>query len=343
MKLNDLQSLITPKNRPIGFGFEKEFVLRAKSKKNANLYNLNLAAELIELLTKNASLREYSVRPEYSKCLVEIVSRPYDSNHVFQELDKINNTQSLIESELKRLVRHDYPDLDKKFEVSVSDFGSSPSCQYLNSDLSIQSDQIDFAELALPEYQHLVLNYKNIKMRVGDSFENAIGLYNHINSFHITFHPTYRKGELSFPNYIRAVRMVQELVSKFQVHDKGNNKLYRGNQYYRFQKNIRDVFFEIFLPEKFGGLPIRLSLSTKDSDAEKEFIALSEQLLKHSDTDSLDKAYSNWSAINVRPRIVEGNVPALEIRQFGSNFSKTIKMRGLLKEIIELDSREFYE
>lgn len=342
MKINDLQNLVALRDQPIKFGFEKEFVLQARSLKNSELYNLNLATELIESLTKKKLLDEYSVRPEYSKCLVEIVSKPYDSRQVFQELDNINNTQSVIETELKNLVRQKYPEIDERFEASVSDQGSSPSSQYLNPDLSIKSDQTDAIELVLPEYRKLVSSYKNIEIEVGGRSESAIGLYNHINSFHITFHPTYKKGATSFSNYIRAAQITQSLVSKYQVYDRGNNRLYRGNKYYHFHKNVRDVFFEIFLSEKFGSLPARLLLSKDVARAETEFIHLSKHLLKKSGTDHLDRAYSNWSAINIRPRVIENIIPALEIRQFGSNFSRTSEITQLLKEIIEYDSREFY-
>jgi len=343
MKLNDLQNLVTLIDRPIEFGFEKEFVLQARSVKNSDIYNLNLAAELIESLTKKKLLSDYSVRPEYSKCLIEIVSKPYDSRQILQELDNINNTQSIIETELKNLVKQNYPELDKHFKVSVSDNGSSPFSQYLNSDLSIQSDQTDAIELVLPEYREFVLNYKNLEIKVDGRFENAIGLYNHINSFHITFHPTYKKGSTSFPDYIRAAQITQSLVSKYQVYDRGNDRLYRDGKYCFLSGNVRDIFFGIFLQEKFGNLPVRLLLSKDISKAEKEFIYLSEQLLKKSGADDLDKAYGNWSAMNIRPRVVDDVIPALEIRQFGSNFSRTKEAKQLLNEIIEYDLRGLYE
>ena len=344
MTLDKLKDIITTLDQPIEIGFEKEFVLLAKSKKGGEIYNLNLASELIESLINNILLHEYSIKPEYSKCLIEIISAPYQKDFVFEGLEKLNNTHHIITSDLKKLIKNKYPAINEQFEVYVDDNGSSQSCFYLNNNLTIQSDQENIKELVLIEYQSLVAQFKDLNTKIEGVSEPIIGLYNHINSFHITLHPTYKKGYLYFPSYIQAIIIIQDIVSRYRHYDNGNRQLYRNGLKIECSKNIRDIFYDIFLPKKYTDLPTQLSLPKEISEAKKVFFTLSKRILQYSNTDNIDEAYSCWSASNLRPRIITcGDIPAIEIRQFGSNFSKTKAVRKLLKEIINLDTQIIYE
>jgi|SRR6185369_7845423 len=338
MRIDELKTSLTTLDLPIEFGFEKEFLLQARSKTDGKIYNLNLAREFLLFLSKVRIPYGHSIVEEYSRCLVEVVSKPYRTDTVFDGLKKINQMHSFIESKLRSFVKRTYPRLTEYYDITLSDRGSSPANQYLCYDLEILSDQKYPADIVLPQYKKYIERYGDTSWRVGKVNEKIIGTYNHINSFHITFHPTYAAG-FSFENYITTLSAVRNLILKYEKYDKGNKGLYRNGKKIKFEKNVRDLFLKKFLRLHAGECGMNFSIPDDPADAAAYFVAFTKKLTGIIGTLDIDRSYKNWSAYNMRPRVINNQIPGVEIRQFGSNFSRSKYATKLINEIIKIDSK----
>lgn len=334
---NDLFKNHAIQNKKIEFGFEKEFLLQAINKKSGQILNLNLASNLLDNLPNNHE--SYIVVEEYSHCLVEVVSPPYSSETVFEGLNIINSYSSFLQEHLTALIEKNYPEIAKIYEVFIKDNGSSPSNLYLNGDLSIQSDQEEPVDLVLIKYKELVEKNKNLLWETGPIKEKIIGIYNHITSFHITMHPTYNYDN-SLDIYLNALEKITELIKEYAKYDDGNKTIFRSEKTIMLNENLRDIFLKKFLPI-FA--PEEQAIFNIPSGNEKLLYLekLLKTLMKNYKTNTMDKAFKEWNAYNIRPRIINNVLPAMEIRKFGSSFSRSSKLIEFIQRIIDIDNNEY--
>ncbi|MDD2766256.1 MAG: hypothetical protein PHH40_00645 [Candidatus Moranbacteria bacterium] len=337
MDINELKMATTKLNLPIEFGFEKEFLLQAHSKKDDRVYNLNLAQEFLLFLMNTKLPHNHIIVEEYSQCLIEIISKPYHINEVFDGLKKINQLHLFVENKLQKFVKKTYPKLARYYRIALSDEGSSFSNQYLCSDLTILSDQKDGRNIVLPKYKKYIKQYKDITWSFNRISEKVIGTYNHINSFHITFHPTY-SNQFSFKDYIKILRLTQTLISRYEKYDRGNKKLFRNGKMVHFKKNIRNIFLKKFLSVHTSKIGANFSIPNNSLNAINYFTTFTKRLLKTAKTKDIDTAYKKWSAFNMRPRVINNQIPGIEIRQFGSNFSRSKSAEKIISDLIKIDT-----
>jgi len=316
-------------------GFEKEFSLRAKAKSDGTLYNLNLSVQL--LAEVGTTLSPFSLVEEYSRCLLEVVSSPVSIEKAFETLDSLNKTQLQLNVALNSLVKTKYPDLLQQYEVSVEDDGCSPTNLYLNPDLSIRNDQTNPEQLVLPAYIESVLEKNSLMWSpVPGLYERMIGIYNGIQSFHFTYNPRY-DGTNDYITYLSALARCAKLVEHFSPTDTGNKLLMRSNTVLELPTLARSIFLRELLSANHTvaqGIFIQSELfSNPDMYLERITKALTTTVGNF----PLDTVFKQWPSFDMRPRIIDGTLPVMEVRRFGSSFSKTEEMKELLGFLFEPD------
>lgn len=329
----------TPLISPCEIGFEKELLIQASSKRDGAVFNLMLAEELITVATPHDPL--FTLVPEYSRCLVELVSHPFAAQNALPGLHSLNASVDSIDDALRSLVSKSYPLLAQEYDVFVSDDGSSQSNCYLNPDGTVLNDQEHAAELVLIESRNTVEKYKDMRWKVGAEDERMIGTYNHIQSFHITFHPTYVGDERPFTRYLKALSFAQAAAAEYEHFDNGNRSLVRTHGTFVTDENVRNLFLKKFVCKKEDPLSNALSIPTNEADAEEYFFTLTQKLLVRENTQDVDCAFKSWSSLNVRPRILGGLLLGIEIRQFGSSFSRTPYAYELVERMVKHDSQGY--
>lgn len=316
-------------------GFEKEYVLRARSKETGALYNLNLAQELVA--TAAASVAPHALVEEYSRCLVEVVSKPYPLVAAQAGLRALSGTKDTLTNELQRLVRDTWPKLAERYDVFVEDDGCSPTNEYLDPDLRTFNDQEDPAVLVLPAHRPFVEAHREHVWQVGNAAERLIGTYGTVQSFHFTFHPSY-DATGGYERYLEALSTVGAAVERYSFSDTGSRSLTRAGAAIEFDEPVRDAFLRTLLASRNivqDGIYIKPELFI---DTGSYFEGLTARLMSATGSESVDEAYKKWSALDMRPRIINDALPAIEVRRFSSGYSSSISAQNLIREIIESDA-----
>lgn len=322
------------------FGTEKEVLLIAKDK-NGNVFNFLENKKLVNQLKKQNEIKKYlssgwKIVPEYSKCLIEIISPVYKSHEIKQWKKDLKQILLTLETVVKN------SKLLNNFKIEVSDQGTSKVNKYIDSSGEIKTNKNlqDLQSIVLPNYKDLVYNNKNLRVKFENyTYNKAIEVYNHLNSFHITFHPTYKYKKLAqnLNSYLQFLNKTSKIIQKYKQYDKGNNEIIRNNKKYKLSKNLRDIFLREYMKKN----------SKLNNKFQNETYHISEDLFLQKingiknkfnikDPKNLDKGFNSWPSLDFRPRLLKQEMFLIEIRAFGSNM-KLDTIEEIIKKLINID------
>lgn len=331
------------------FGIEQEMLLIAIRKKSKKLYNLNVAYLIVAnfnfFTSRDDKLKElfssgWSISEEYSKCLLEIISPPYEKDLVDLLLEEIKYINKKLNKYLSEFLIEFYPKIHKSFYCKLVMNGTSETNLYIDEKLQ------EFDDVAFPECNVLsrnvdfVLKNKNVLVNMNGYVEPAIGIYNHLSSLHITFHPTYGNNKNNnIKKYLNFLSRLQQVIEIFKFLDNGNKRIIRDRKTIILKENLRDLFLKV-LAEKIHKQPQTIKLTGISYIQKRASLSNIISILEknsHQKIDTIDQVFKSWNCAHFRPRIIDNKLPGFEIRSFGSNFSQK-NIRLLLNYIISLDA-----
>jgi len=327
-------------------GFEREWLLGAVEKETGKLFNCNLAEYVLsdqgffwqKQRTQQLWREGWRLAEEYSKCLIEIVSPPFEEENSISALDELNEADSAIRELFPVFVEKRFPKLNERFNVFAWQPGASPTNQYIDENECKLSDPEDTSKIILPKYRRYLEFDSKVKIREGDWVEQGIGIYNHINSFNITVHPTYSgETEKDKRTFIRFLRYCTEVFDEFKKEDNGTKHVIRAGQKYYTEKNVRDVFLESAFPH-FNHPWTSLELKLEGNNEEEWTAELSKNVNQLKDSKRIDESLRRWYVLNVRPRVIAG-ILCVEFKGYGANFPISAAKK-LVEQLYEWDKNE---
>lgn len=349
--MREIKRLFDLPPREFEVGIERELVFMAKGR-GGEVYNFNISPQVCEFLNgpdfqdgelKALFQQGWQVKPEYSKALIEIVSPPQKRSQVAGISVGANQIRRFLNKLVFQLAKDWYPHLSD-FRFFTQSRGTSSTDQYLTPEGSIHSDPENILENVLESYLNFVRQMADFKMSIAGYTETNIGIYNHLNSTHITFHPEYTHDPVSNSDkYFRFLMELNHLLHLFKPCDQGNRRLKREGKIYETDGNLRDLFLAAlngYLYHGFIDSEYRAQSTSHEAEVDNLETYL-EQLrclpgVESSPETSPDALFKKWNSLNFRPRFINDAIPAIEIRAFGSSIFLD-KIQDLIFLIASLD------
>jgi len=320
---------------PCGFetGIEREIVFMAKDR-SGEVYNFNISPEVHEYINspdfKSDELRElyrqgWIVEKEYSKALIEIVSPPKKERQLSELTTGVVYIRGLIDQLVPRLVEDRHPHLSD-FTFFTQSRGISSTNRYLTSEGSIISDQESILDNVLKTAVDFVKHLEGFEMQIAGYTEANIGIYNHLSSTHVTFHPEYTKDKTTNSDkYFRLLMKLNSIILLFKPFDHGNRRILREGKIYEADENIRDLFLielNRYLYDDFIDREYNAQATSVEAEIDnlEEYVEKLRAFQGEVNT-NLDALFRNWNSLNFRPRFINSKLPVIEIRAFGSSIS----------------------
>lgn len=338
---------------PRGFeaGIERELVFMAREG-NGEVYNFNISPQVYAHLhspeLKDDGLRAifqqgWIVEQEYSKALIEIISPPKRRGQLPELTAGALYIRRRINRLVSQIVEDRYPHL-YDFRFFTQSRGTSPTDKYLTPEGSIISDQESFLDNILEETVDFVRHFTGFEMEIAGHTETNIGIYNHLNSTHITFHPEYTKDQdVNRDKYFRQLMRLNNIVLLFRAIDQGNRQILREGKVYEADKNIRDLFLIALYRYLYDGhIDTEYIAQSASVEAEVDNLENYHERIKElpeakgaSDI-GIDETFRSWDSLNLRPRFINDKLPVIEIRAFGSSIGLA-RVQQLIQSLAILD------
>jgi len=316
-------------------GLEREILLVAHNIEGQK-YNLAMSREVVTLLLNTLPddhrikqyLREgWLIVPEYSVSLIEVVSPPVGIAFFHQLTDRLESIQQDFSLIIQDKIAAHYPQLSSYY-FSIETHGTSEVNEYLLPTGEIVSDlSLNPNDFLLEEDSEFANQVNGHVLRIGEQSEPGVGIYNHLGSTHVTFHPEYRAdNSKNIDKYTHFLFHLEKLILSYKTFDVGNRKLLRNGVSYTSPENIRDLFLKSMLEFRYKlSLPIAYQAAANIYQEIENLNALVEQIAvvheKDADlVDNADEIFRSWSSVNYRPRLTKDKTPLIEVRAFGSNF-----------------------
>lgn len=314
-------------------GYEKEFIIVATDSNGVSYNVLDLGSELMR--ESNGLTKEYGfdLRNEYSRCLMEIVTPPYKKEDAQRKLRDLNKYYLELNSILTT-IKANFPKL-AHFKLELFDSGGSHTRNYvtINGNIIFHDDVGE--ELVEQRYEKFVRDNLSKKFKLTSSHEDSklINYYSHINSFHITFNPTYC-GQSNFQRFFKSYNDALRLVDEYKNMDV-SNRIVMLEKEITIDSNLRDLFFDQFFKKIHPRLPSKCRQSQSNDSFILELETTVNTLSKEGMLPESIDMFSTWPSLNIRPRITKNGTFLAEIRAFSSSFSH--QAEDFIKKITELD------
>ncbi len=349
MGKSDIFKTFSGKKIGFEFGIEQEMLLTAIRKKDKKHYNLNVAYLIVAkfnfFTSRDGKLKKlfssgWSISEEYSKCLLEIISPPYGKDSINLFMEEIDYIDKKLNEYLSEFLLEFYPQIYKSFYCKLVMNGTSETNMYVDENLQ-EFDDETFPECnVLSKNVDFVLKNKHILVNMNGYKEPAIGIYSHLSSLHITFHPTYDNDKNNnIKKYLNFLSHLPQVIEIFKFLDNGNKRVTRGRRTIVLKENLRDLFLKI-LAKKIYKQPQRIELVGTSYIQKRASLSNIISILEKNSlqkVNTVDKIFKSWNCADFRPRVIGNKLPGFEIRYFGSNFSQK-NIRLILDYLVSLDA-----
>lgn len=344
----DIFKIFSGKRIGLEFGIEQEMLLTAIRKKDKKPYNLNVAYLIVAkfnfFTSRDGKLKKlfssgWHISEEYSKCLLEIISPPYKKDSINLLLEEVDYIDKKLNEYLSDFLIEFYPQIYKSFCCKFIMNGTSETAMYIDENLQ-EFDDGKFPECnVLSKNVDFVLKNKHILVDMNGYREPAIGIYSHLSSLHITFHPTYGNDKNNnIKKYLNFLSHLPQVIEIFKFLDNGNKRVIRDRRIIVLRENLRDLFLRV-LAEKIHKQPQRMELTGTSYIQKRASLSNIISILEKNSPqkiNTVDQVFKSWKCADFRPRVIDNKLPGFEIRSFGSNFSKK-NIKLILEYIVSLD------